>query len=569
MKKNNKNTPFAALRQQVWPLLPLLLGSFSAQAATPAIPDAGQALRELDTRRPALAPSQPSGMDLPKPPTPAPVEPGGGEQPRVKVSAFTLADNALFSNAQLQSLLREYTGRDLTLAQLNQAAQAITLYYQQQGYVLNRAYLPEQEIENGVVKIAIVEAHYGEIKIDNTSRLADSTLKRLISRNAAGTAINASKLQQTLLLLNDTPGVQARSVLLTSQQPGAADLLVEAKPTPLFSGNLDLDNYGGRYTGKNRLSADISANSPLGLGDRLRLRGLASDERQHYYYLSYDVPVNRWFTRVGAAYSNMDYALGRDFADLDANGNARTASAYVSQPLYKSRTLSVSSQLQFDDKRLRDDINLFDSKSHKRSQLWTASLSANSQDTFGGGGLNFAAVSVSNGHLDITDPATAQGDGMTAHTEGNFSKLNVSALRLQALSERWSFYTQLSGQLASKNLDSSEKFSLGGVNGVRAYASGDASGDRGWMANLELRYAITPAWQWKTFFDYGGVKTNKSPWTAEKNHQQRGALGTGASWFGDNRLVSLQLAWRVNHPSDDNSKLDGQPQLWVQASQGF
>ncbi|WP_337261276.1 MULTISPECIES: ShlB/FhaC/HecB family hemolysin secretion/activation protein [unclassified Serratia (in: enterobacteria)] len=553
----------------IWPLLPLLLGFSNVQAATPNIPDAGQSLREIDTRRPTLAPSTTPELGLPTPPTSAPAQPASAEQPTVKVNTFTLSGNTLFPNAILLAQLQEYTGRELTLPQLYEAAQRITTYYQQRGYVLNRAYLPEQEVEKGVVKIAILEAHYGEIKTDNSSRLSDATLKRLIGRITPDAAINAGQLQQTLLLLNDTPGVQARSTLLTSKKAGAADLLVEAKPAPLFSGNLDLDNYGGKYTGKNRLNADVSVNSPLGLGDRLRLRGLASDARQYYYFLSYDAPVNRWFTRVGASYSNMDYSLGKDFADLDAHGNARTTSAYVSHPLYRSRTLTLSGQLQFDDKRLRDDIDLFDSKSHKNSQLWTASLSANGQDSVGGGGLNFVSASVSNGHLEITDPFTAQNDSKTARTAGNFSKFNLTALRLQMLSERWSVYGQFSGQLASKNLDSSEQFSLGGVNGVRAYASGNTSGDRGWLTNLELRYAITPAWQWKTFFDYGGVKTSKSPWTMDKNHQRRGALGTGASWFGDKRQVSLQLAWRVNHPDDSDSQRDGQPHMWLQASQGF
>ncbi|WP_114195197.1 ShlB/FhaC/HecB family hemolysin secretion/activation protein [Edaphovirga cremea] len=569
MKNNQRNSVSYFRSLNNFALLSLLLGFDCAQAALPAIPDAGQSLREIDTSRPTLAPSLAPELALPSPPEPAPAEPTSGEQVTVMVNAFTLSGNSLFSNDILLSQLRELTGRALTLAQLNEAALRITTFYQQHGYVLNRAYLPEQEVENGVVTIAILEAHYGDIKTENSSHLADATINRLLGRLTPDAPIETGKLQQTLLLLNDTPGVQARSVLLTSNKPGAADLLVEANPAPWFNGSIDLDNFGGSYTGKNRLSGDISINSPLGLGDQLRLRGLASDERQHYYFLAYDAPVNRWFTRLGASYSTMDYTLGKDFADLDAHGNARVASAYVSQPLYRSRTLTIGSQLQFDNKRLRDDINLFDSKSHKRSQLWTASLNANSQDGLGGGGLNYVSVSVSNGNLDITDPTTAQNDSRTAHTEGNFSKFNLSALRLQALSERWSFYTQLSSQLASKNLDSSEKFSLGGVNGVRAYTSGDTSGDQGWMVNFELRYAITPAWQWKTFYDYGAVKTNKSPWTTEKNHQQRSALGTGATWFGDKRQVSLQLAWRVNHPDDDTSELDGQPQVWVQASQGF
>ena len=39
-------------------------------------------------------------------------------------------------------------------------------------------------------------------------------------------------------------------------------------------------------------------------------------------------------------------------------------------------------------------------------------------------------------------------------------------------------------QLSSKNLDSSEKFTLGGIGGVEAYPSGEASGDEGRKISL-------------------------------------------------------------------------------------
>uniref|UniRef100_A0A182SHS0 POTRA_2 domain-containing protein n=1 Tax=Anopheles maculatus TaxID=74869 RepID=A0A182SHS0_9DIPT len=190
---NNKRNPLLNSRSQyLWFLIPLLLGFSSVQATTPTIPDAGQSLRELDTRRPTLAPSIAPDLGLPVPPKPSiPADPNSGEQATVKVNTFTLSGNTLFSNAVLLAQLQEYTGRELTLPQLYEAAQRITSYYQQRGYVLNRAYLPEQEIENGVVKIAILEARYGEIKTDNNSRLSDATLKRLISRIAPDSAINA------------------------------------------------------------------------------------------------------------------------------------------------------------------------------------------------------------------------------------------------------------------------------------------------------------------------------------------------------------------------------------------
>ncbi|MFC0708151.1 ShlB/FhaC/HecB family hemolysin secretion/activation protein [Azorhizophilus paspali] len=90
-------------------------------------------------------------------------------------------------------------------------------------------------------------------------------------------------------------------------------------------------------------------------------------------------------------------------------------------------------------------------------------------------------------------------DAATARTQGSFNKWNPAILRLQRLTEGLSFYIHLQAQLSDGNLDSAEKFWLGGPYGVHAYPQGEATGDHGWLANIELRYALTPAWQFSTF----------------------------------------------------------------------
>ena len=77
------------------------------------------------------------------------------------------------------------------------------------------------------------------------------------------------------------------------------------------------------------------------------------------------------------------------------------------------------------------------------------------------------------------DGALNQGiDDLTAGTQGRLHKLNPSLVRLQSLTDRLSLYTQLQGQWADGNLDSSEKIRLDGAYGLRAYAQGEASGDQ-------------------------------------------------------------------------------------------
>jgi hemolysin activation/secretion protein len=142
-------------------------------------------------------------------------------------------------------------------------------------------------------------------------------------------------------------------------------------------------------------------------------------------------------------------------------------------------------------------------------------------------------------------------------------------MRLQALGTRLQYYTQFSAQLASRNLDSPEKFSLGGPYGVRAYALGAGSGDQGWQASAELRYLATPGWQVSTFVDTGRMQINKQPWVRnELNTLQLSGTGIGASWYGANRQISITAAWPLGD-ADRTQSVTRAPSVWLQAAQYF
>ena len=173
------------------------------------------------------------------------------------------------------------------------------------------------------------------------------------------------------------------------------------------------------------------------LGDQFNLRLLGSDEDQRYYRAAYKLPLGPWSTSVGVAYSRMNYELSRDFEVLEAHGQASIGSVFITQPLIRSRTFDLSAQLQYEDKRLRDDIDLFEDSSQKHVELWSLSLNGNSQDSLLGGGQNFFYLTYGSGRLSIDDPMDQWRDHFTAGTNGGFQKLNLNAARLQYLSPRF------------------------------------------------------------------------------------------------------------------------------------
>lgn len=535
--------------------------SLSVSAAT--APDAGQVQQGLDQQPLQLSPRQSLPLNLPD----APADPAADAGPRLQVNGFTLEGNSALGSEELLGLLADLPGKELSVGQLQAAANRLTRRYREQGYPLARAYLPAQEIEVGVVKIAVLEGRYGEIKVDNPVGLGGSALAPL-SALKAGDAVQGQPLERSLLLLQDTPGVEVKSTLRPGASTGTTDLLVGLQQAPLVTGSVDMDNYGNRFVGQYRLGGTLNLNNPLNLGDRLSLRAMGSDQDQHYGRVAYQLPLGPWATQFGVAYSDMDYELGKDFEDLRAHGNARIASVYAIQPLVRSRDFSLFTQLQFDDKRLKDDIDLFDEKSDKHARVVTLTLNGNSRDDLLGGGVNSFALGWSQGSLTLDGAQAQRTDDATAGTRGRFHKLNPSLVRLQRLSDRFSLYTQLQGQWADGNLDSSEKLYLGGAYGVRAYPQGEASGDQGWLANVELRYALTEAWQLSTFVDHGEVRLNKDTWTSDDNHRSLSGAGFGALWAAHGWQVNAVAAWKLGN-AEAESDVERTPRVWAQVVRAF
>lgn len=535
--------------------------SASAQAADPAGvgADAGQSIRDLEKQPLALPGRQYIDLDLPD----APQDQAMTGGPTVAISRFTLQGNRAISSEELLALLADLQGRTLTFGELQVGANRLTRLYRERGYPLARSYLPMQQVSEGVVNILVMEGRFGAIRLTNDSRLSDDAVAAPLATLKPGDTVRADALESALLALRALPGIEAKATLQPGASVGLTDLVVNATSAPFITGGVDLDNYGNRYTGAYRLGLSLDANSPLNLGDRLSLRLLGSNEDQRYARLAWQLPLGTKGTQLGLAYSAMRYELGKSFAGLDAHGEARIASLFALQPLRRTRDLSLYAQAQLDAKALEDNIGFGAAKIHseKQSRVATLTLNGNSRDGWGGGGVNSFALSVSPGRLDCS--------GACAVPE-SFVKVAPSLLRLQRLSDRFSLSTQLQGQWANENLDSSEKFALGGAFGVRAYPQGEASGDEGWMANLELRYALAESWQAIVFLDHGQVTLDKNPAPASTatNDRRLTGSGIGLSWMQQGWQVSTSAAWKT----DGNTILSGpdrSPQFWARLSKGF
>lgn len=535
---------------------------FSNAFAGGVTPDAGSIKRD---NVPATTPPPKPDANLPQAAEPSAVS---QDTTPINVKKITITGATVFTNESLQALVTEYATGTHTLGDLQKAAAKITAHYRKNGYFLARAYLPKQSLENGAVTISVLEGKLGELKVENTSRLSDSKLNAYLGKINTGKPLQKKQVDRALLLLSDTPGVGGLdSRVEAGANVGETNLVVTAIEAALFNGRIEADNFGSLYSGRYRIGGNVDANSLFGFGERLSARLMVSDEDLIFGRLGGQVPVGADGLTLSGGYSRTQYSLGDSFDPLDARGNSDTVDAGLRYPFIRSQNLNIYGSVGAEYRKLQDEIRSTNTKTDKNAKVGNAAVNADWRDSLGGGGANQAGLTFTHGKLDIETASAAAIDALGAKTEGNYSKWNWNLSRQQAISQKLSASLQARGQFTSDNQDSAEKFVLGGPNGVRAYPTGEGSGDIGWLASAEIRYAFMPQIAASMFYDVGGIEVNADKFLTTDNTRDIAGYGLGLS--GQYKAFDWRAvaAWRTT--GDAVSEENKTPRLWVNAGYRF
>ena len=510
--------------------------------------------------------------------------------PTVAVQQFKVDGLTKASDAEVQAVLAPWVGRDLTVPEMQKAADSVAALLRDKGYPLAQTFLPPQRIDGGTIQISVQEGvvdgtvgRQGVTVATKGERVNQEVIETILERGVTpGEPIETAQLERAIRLAGDLPGIKSvRANLSPGSQPGTTQVLAEVDESQPVNAIIWADNYSNRYSGEARINAVLNLNSPSGHGEQYSVNVSAS-EGMSSGKLAAQVPVGSDGVRVGASISAMKVDIGKEFAPLSLNSDTFVASLYASYPLVRSAERNIWLTGNYDDKLVRNQL-LGANESDRHLSLLTLGASGDGLDRWMG--QNNWGVALTLGDVDLSGNEAFQAlDAASARTEGGFSKLNWNYSRLAPLSvgSRWSWQVALSGQFADRNLDTVEKFQLGGPNGVRAYPVGEAIGDNGWLASLEFRYdALQTSWgllQLSTFVDAGGIQQYKKPWSSSflgdsPNSYDLAGYGVGASLVKDERgslklMVSRRLGDNPN-ASASGYDSDGQQRatrVWIFAN---
>lgn len=459
--------------------------------------------------------------------------------PRFTVNAFEFVGNSVYTRQQLKQLTERFIDLELNLYDLNRAADTVTRLYRETGYPIARAIIPAQKVENGIVRIEVIEGRISGISIVGNSRYPDQLIAARVSDLPKSEIITLDRLERSLLLMNDLPGLSARATLAPGAEFGTTDMVIRTEEKT-FAGAVTFDNQGTRETGRLRLDAGLDINNPLGIGDQLSIRGIKTEHNLLTYgRIGYSLPVSGNGARLSGAYSNVNYDVAGPFAALGISGEVSTTELTLTHPYVRSRArnLVFGIGLRRTDATQRTlgvqtsdtsitllNLSTLGSWVHQDSALTNASL-----------------VFSSNGKKNPGNRQDAQA-----------AKLDIDLNHLRAASKNWDLYLRGRLVLSSNTLADTEKFFLGGPGNVRGYRQSELRGDNGWLATIELRrqFVLTnTAGMFSVFYDQGQAKAK-----GFTRFDSISSAGIGVSVFPHKNLrASVEYA----HPLSDRVSTDG------------
>ena len=513
---------------------------------------------------PATAPA-PAASEPPQTATPKPAASALPASTEFVFKAFKFEGNKVYSTKRLEQLLKKAIPNVQDLADLQKAADTVAQLYQNNG-VLARVDLLPQDLTEGEVLITITEGKFAGAKLEtpNSTKLPPDYLVKLVeTAQPKGEAVRMSQLDRATLLLGEVPGVQANMRLRSGEKEGETEALLQVAEGKAWDGQVSWDNAGPVSTGFNRMSTQLNRYGALGRADISSLQYMHSDGTD-YLRLAYSEPLGFWGSRWGANASVSRYkVVTNDYLALNPQGPANSVGLDMTVPLLRTRTTSASMQVALDRKFYRNNTNAGVVSDYFMDTV-TTNLQANRSDEWMGGGETSLGTQITRGLVDLSGSPNEATDASSSMTAGRFTKLRLNLNRQQTLSTTTQLVGSYQIQMASKNLDGSEKFSLGGMQGVRAYPSSEANGNAAQLLTVEYQKTLQVQqypFKLSGFLDTGRV--NKLKFKTGSGINTYSLQGAGL-WVGSsipNRWGQAQ--WRMtwahrigNNPAAQANGLD-------------
>ena len=482
----------------------------------------------------------------------------GSDSQSIFVNSIDVSPSQILTKEEIDKIVSPLIGKNVFVSDLNAVVEKINTVYAERGFVTARAFLPEQTVQNGNIKIELIESKVGNVTVEQNRWTKTGYITARMPQKE-GELFDIVELEKDIMDFNRyNEGVALTANLKAGEKEGTTDIELKAHEKIPFHVTGMIDNAGRYVTGRIRGGAMVTADSLFGHRDKLSI-GTYFSGGSVSPFADYNFPVNSKDGRVGFMFSSTLAKIKHGpYGPMDLKSRAYTYSLYYTQPLVRKPGFELKSYAALNYKHANSSMNL--------------------------GGLFPGLGKIDLGTDDVTSIDVAlnmrkdtkygiwylnQGFGYAAPligSESNYFKIFGGAVRLHDFSH--GFIGQLRGNYQvipnNKYIPYIDQFQAGGLATVRGYAEGSMIGKNGFFTSAELMFPLLPRQitsprsgekipfigkyvKGAVFADVGGI----FPQVDEYQYGVGGGSGHQGSYF----MASLGMGLRVQLPGDLSARL--------------
>lgn len=480
-----------------------------------------------------------------RPPAPAASSSGG---PCFTINSIRLEGANHLPASARQTLTQPYQQRCLDLGQIQTLVQQISDWYIERGYITSRAFLTEQDLSQGELKLLVLEGQLEKITLDQR----DDRMLKMAFPGLVGDILNLRDIEQGMEQINRLRQQPVQIEILPGSQPGYSVVNLTAKPEfPLMLG-LGFDNSGQKSTGTGQINGSLTGNNLLGLADQWFVSGarssdFANDHDARSVQAGVSLPYGYWLMDYNYSYSDYLSTINNRGFDWQSSGDSQTHRLGISRVLFRNSEMKTGLALGLTHRINRNYLNdvRLDSSSRK---LTSASLGiSHSQKLWSG----FATLNPSYSRGVPWLGAENDSGKASEAPKAEFDKFSLSSSYYLPLAQDWTYLTSFYGQWTPDRLYGSERLTIGGESSVRGFKEQYLSGDKGGYWRNEVN--------WSPFsLPYlGDISVLAALDGGYLRHDSLDTYASGTLWGGAvglgsrNRYFSSQftVGWPLSHPS--------------------
>ncbi|MGP6433604.1 MULTISPECIES: ShlB/FhaC/HecB family hemolysin secretion/activation protein [unclassified Pseudomonas] len=460
---------------------------------------------------------------------------------KINLRTVQIEGGTLYPLNELAEIYKPLIGRESSLADLIEATRTITRRYQQDGYLLSYAFLPQQTFDDGVARVVLVEGYVRDVQIAGDVGRVKALLDRLAAKLQAERPLTRKTFERYTTLMTRIPGVTIQAqVPPPGTTDGATTLVAQASRKP-FTSTLSTteDNRNGTQA-----LLGVSSNSQTSMGEQLSLSGLfpPGDDHEHYYRLDY----NQFINDEGAQLS-----LSASRYRADPGTNVQLSNGLELKPHRENDRYSLGFTLPLiaaSDELLTAGSRLYAVNDKTRYNVIGYPLSVEERTDIRALAFESDWRKVDARQLRILSGGVYQGfDSLGAHTNNSaidldFFRVRLSGVQSDKFLDNWQGVLSAALYWSRDTLPDSERAVFGGQNFGRGYPDDQASGDKGWGVAYEINYSFNRDGNWVRILQPYFVLDRSRSWFNElpvqANNLSSAAVGLR---FGDAKYYNIAL----------------------------